>query len=111
MTTSWSYTQETTQTKTTTRTDNFKVTIPAYTKYTVTTYINQYSMNIKYVATLRATNGKEFKVKGTWSGTSCYEMFQKVKEEKTGKHLLFTVKTLINIKLKRRMQYLSQFFI
>lgn len=85
MTTSWSYTQETTQTKTTTRTDNFKVTIPAYTKYTVTTYINQYSMNIKYVATLRATNGKEFKVKGTWSGTSCYEMFQKVKEEKTGK--------------------------
>lgn len=85
LTTSWSFTQETTQTKTTTRTDNFKVTIPAYTKYTVTTYINQYLMNIKYVATLRSTNGKKFKVKGTWSGTSCYEMFQEVKEEKTGK--------------------------
>lgn len=85
MTTSWSYTQETTQTKTSTRTDNFKVTVPAYTKYTVTTYINQYAMNIKYVATLRATNGKEFKVKGTWSGTSCYEMYQKVQEVKTGK--------------------------
>lgn len=85
MTTSWSYTQETTQTKTSTRTDNFKVTVPPYTKYTVTTYINQYTMNIKYVATLRATNGKEFKVKGTWRGTSCYEMYQKVKEVKTGK--------------------------
>lgn len=85
VTTSWSYTQETTQTKTSTRTDNFKVIIPAYTKYTVTTYINQYAMNIKYVATLKSTEGKVFKVKGTWSGTSCYEMYQKVKEEKTGK--------------------------
>lgn len=88
MTNSWSYTQETTQTKTSTRTDNFKVTVPPYVKYTVTTYINQYRMNIKYVATLRATNGKEFKVKGTWTGTQCYEMYQVVKEERTGRSFI-----------------------
>lgn len=85
MTNSWTFTQETTQTKKSTRTDNFKVTVPPYTKYTVITYINQYAMNIKYVATLRATNGKEFKVKGIWSGTQCYEMYQDIKEENTGK--------------------------
>lgn len=88
MTNSWSYTQEITQTKKSTRTDNFKVTVPPYVKYTVTTYINQYRMNIKYVATLRAANGKEFKVKGTWSGTQCYEMYQVVKEERTGRSFI-----------------------
>lgn len=81
---SWTFTFETTQKNSRKMSDTFSVTVPAYTKYTVTTYVRKYHMNIKYVATLEDANGNRFRVKGIWTGTSAYEIYQKCTEGSTG---------------------------
>lgn len=85
-TSSWSFLQETTQTKVSTRTETFSVDVPPYTSYRITTMLKQYNMNIKYVATLReGVTGKMFKVKGTWTGTQVYDMYDLVEDLSTGR--------------------------
>ena len=85
-TSSWSFLQETTQTKVSTRTETFSVDVPPYTSYRITTMLKQYNMNIKYVATLReGVTGKMFKVKGTWIGTQVYDMYDLVEDLSTGR--------------------------
>lgn len=85
-TSSWSFLQETTQTKVSTRAETFSVDVPPYTSYRITTMLKQYNMNIKYVATLReGVTGKMFKVKGTWTGTQVYDMYDLVEDLNTGR--------------------------
>lgn len=84
-TNSWSFTQGGTQTMTTTMTDDFKFTIPPYTKFSISTYVLLYNIDVKYVATLRTSSGKIFKVKGKYNGVQAYELYGETKEEGTNK--------------------------
>lgn len=63
-----SFTQGETKRTTRTITETYEVEVPAYTYYKLDVIMKSYSMNLRYIATLRGEDGTTFRVKGTWKG-------------------------------------------
>lgn len=63
-----SFAQNETKRITRTITETYEVEVPAYTYYKLDVIMKSYSMNLRYVATLRGEDGTTFRVKGTWKG-------------------------------------------
>lgn len=63
-----SFAQNETKRTTRTITETYEVEVPAYTYYKLDVIMKSYSMNLRYVATLRGEDGTTFRVKGTWKG-------------------------------------------
>ena len=63
-------------------TTSYEVTVPPYTYYSIKTLLKEYTMNVRYVATLKGADDVSFKVKGIWSGVQAIEMYQEAFDEK-----------------------------
>lgn len=65
-------------------TETYKVDVPPYTYYKLDVMLKTYSMNVRYVATLRGEDGTTFRVKGTWKGVQAAESFVKAEDKSVG---------------------------
>lgn len=74
------------ETKRTTRTitETYEVEVPAYTYYKLDVIMKSYSMNLRYVATLRGEDGTTFRVKGTWRGVQATGTYLKSTSQVAG---------------------------